>query len=452
MVTAGDTVVVAVSGGVDSVVLLKVLHRLAPGLSIELAVAHLDHGLRPESSEDATFVERLARELGVPCVRARADLLDGEGTCKGNLEEAARVARYAFLERVATQLDARRIAVGHTLDDRAETVLFHLARGAGLDGLASPPAVRGRIVRPLIETSRDEVLAFARREGVSWREDATNQDESLSRNRIRHRVLPEMVKVHPGAIAAIGRTAELAGEAAAMLDELLEPLWTSVSRDEGRSGHQVVLDREALRRLSPAVQRALLRRALRVARGDLHGIEQDHLMTLQTLLAPYAGPRRIDLPRATARIERDRVIVRPARTGEDGIEVGPWTEPRALGLGVNDLAEVGVRVELAVDPAPGTELSHDPRVEQADADRVAFPLFVRGRRPGDRFRPLGMAMEKKLNAFMIDEAIPAAKRDRWPLLCDQEGIIWVPGVRLADRVKVTEGTKRILRMRAEGVS
>jgi tRNA(Ile)-lysidine synthase len=450
MVAPGETVLVAVSGGVDSVVLLELFRRLGKELSIDLAVGHLDHALRPDSAADAAFVERLARDHDVPFFGRRRDVRQRAEAQGENLEAAARACRYAFLDEAAEDAGATRIAVGHTLDDRAETVLFHLARGAGLDGLGAPAPVRGRIIRPLIDLPRAEVAAFAREEGLTWREDPTNRDTALSRNRIRHRVLPELSRINPRALEAIGRASELARESSDLTSALLDPIWSSVRlADEAQAG-SVSLDREALVSLPEPVQRALLRRALKRVRGDLTGLEAVHLHAVQRLTAPYRGPREAQLPRATVRSSRERIRVSVAepepRPGTEG--QAPASHP--VDLGETELRALGLRLNLAVEPArAGMRPPADRAHEWADADRVTFPLFLRGRRHGDRFHPLGMPADKKLNAFMIDTAIPLAQRDRWPLLCDQRGIIWVTGVRLAEGVRITPSTRRILRMHAE---
>jgi len=444
MVARGDGLLVAVSGGVDSVVLLELLYRLADELSMTLTVAHLDHGLRSTSGEDAAFVERLAHARGLPFVGRRIEVLHLARSRGGNLEATARDCRRAFLAHTAARIGAQRIALGHSLDDRAETVLFNLARGAGLTGLGALPPVRDRIVRPLIAVSRAEIQAFAKDEGLSWCEDETNADLALSRNRIRHCVLPELERINSKVLDALARASDLAAEEAALAATLLSSVWDSVclAAEDG----QVVLSIPALRGAGEVVQRALLRRALAEVRGDLTGIERVHVDNAHGLLSPYRGARVVHLPGATVHLQRDRIVV---SSREDPVVSGSAPAPsHPVHLGVNDLHELGVRLVLALDDAvsEGGTASGTPFVERADADRVAFPLHVRGRLPGDRFRPLGMTAQKKLNAFMIDAEIPAARRDRWPLLCDQRGIIWVTGVRLADTVKLTRGTRRVLRM------
>ncbi|UCF10404.1 MAG: tRNA lysidine(34) synthetase TilS [Candidatus Bipolaricaulota bacterium] len=452
MVLQGDGVAVAVSGGADSVVLLDLLGRLAPELGLRLVVCHLDHGLRLGSDEDARFVARLADARDLPFHGERIDVASTVEEHGGNIEAAARACRHDFLRRAAESHGARRIALGHTLNDRAESTVFHLARGAGTRGLGTMAAVREPFIRPLIETTRVEVVAYARSRGLSWREDPTNDDLSRSRNRIRHRVLPELAQINPRAAEAIARAAKLAHEETTLLAELLDPAWQEVVRSSAEG--QVTLDREALTTFRPSMRRALLRRALAEARGDLLDLEHEHVRAVERILDPYRGPRSLNLPRATVRVTREELqVASPGATGQEGDSASLGGACRPVHLGRNEWADLDVSFDLtmtAADDVP-TPVDRDRSTEFADADRIAFPLNVRSRRTGDRFHPLGMARDKTLRRFMIDAHVPVRLRKRWPLLCDGERIIWVPGVRLSEEVRVTEDTRRILVMHAEGL-
>ncbi len=441
MLNAGETILVAVSGGIDSVVLLDLLQRLAPDYEVSLHVAHLDHGLRRSSSGDARFVTRLAEERGLPL---RASYLDPESLAAHRAhgaEGAARAARYAFLESVASEIGAERIALGHTADDQVETILHRLVRGTGATGLRGIPPVRPPYVRPLIEAARSEILEYARRRKLAWRADPSNVDPSFARNRIRHRVVPELEKINPKAGEALRRGAFLAAEADEASRFLVATLWDAVCSDEGEA--RLTLRRGALSTYPHAVQKLLLREGARRVRGDLSGIDHDHVEAGVRMIAGGAPHGELSLPGLHVRVQSDEVLL--SRVVESPIEA--WTFPVDLGETVIPDPPLTLHLAIASGKTPRTEVA-DRWTECADADRIVFPLAMRSRREGDRFTPLGLGKSIKLKDLLINERVPYYDRDRVPLLCDREKIVWVVGVRLSDEVRITAATRRVLTMRA----
>lgn len=442
MTRAGENVLLAVSGGVDSVVLLEVLCELAPELGIGLVIAHLDHGLRGETArEDARFVASLGAARGIVVRSERVDVSGMARSSRQNLEAAAREARRSFLLRVACDVGAEKIGLGHTADDRAETVLFNLTRGAGPRGLSSLRPVDAPLIRPLIEVSRQDVLEFAHSRRLAWREDETNADLRLARNRIRHQILPLLRTINPRAVEALARAADLAEEERGALTYLVALLWPSVARaeEEGR----VVLDRSALCSLPAEVRAVLTRQGLLAARGNLEGVEREHVQALSSLITSPRAHARLDLPGLLVRIDREEVqLLRSAPPA-----CGPVDLP--IDLGRSAVPELGISLDLVLEKDDSPVGGAEPGVERADADRVAFPLRLRTRRRGDRFQPLGMTEEVRLSGFLMAAKVPFHDRDRLPLLCDRERIIWVVGLRLSEAVRQTEGTRRVLVMRSE---
>ncbi len=435
-------VIVAVSGGVDSVVLLDILRRIVP--SNRLVIGHLDHGIRGEAARaDAEFVVELGRKLGIPVIRGEADVPGLSRRAGLSLEEAGRKARREFLEETARVQGADRIALGHTRDDLVETVLFNLARGAGPTGLVGIRPVSLPYVRPLIEVTREEVLGYARSAGLSWREDETNADVRFSRNLIRHRVIPLLEELNPRAREAIARAAALIAAEGAALELLLNPVWEEVLVENGDT--TVTLDRGRLATLDPAVQGLVLRRALNCVRGSLTRIEKGHIDSLTRLASSPRAHAALYLPGCHARLDRNTIVI------STGSEHGQEFAPLRLELGRNEIPELGIAITLELRDWQGQPPPDDPAVEAADAAAVEFPLELRTRRPGDRFAPLGMKEMKKLKELLIDAKVPFYARDRLPIVCDRAGIIWVVGVRLAERVKLTPGTKRALIMHAEEI-
>jgi tRNA(Ile)-lysidine synthase len=443
MVEIGQTVLVAVSGGVDSVVLLAVLRDLAPGLSLKLVLAHLDHGLRGKAArDDAQFVATLGQALQIPVIHQQVDVRTVRATRRMSLEEAGRFVRREFLSKTRAEVQADRIALGHTLDDRVETLLFNLIRGAGGTGLVGIRPVDLPYIRPLIDTSRQEVLAFARSRGLVWREDETNRDLGFSRNRIRHQVIPLLTKMNPRLLKTLQRTADLSLEESEALNYLLESSWQELLIANGEG--EIVLDRRRLADLPRGLQRLLLRRGIARARGDLQGVEKNHVDALCHLVTSSHLHGEAHLPGLRARVENETLRL----FTQSYPPPASYTYP--LKLGRTELPELGIALQLHIeDQETTTTFSTEGSQEVADADRVHLPLYVRNRQHGDRFQPLGMATEKKLKAFLMDEHVPFYKRDQLPLLCDQERIIWVIGQRLSHAVRVTPTTKRLLVMRMD---
>ncbi len=437
MLPDSGSLVVAVSGGVDSVVLFELLYRLAPDRDITLHIAHLDHGIRGGSSEDAAFVRRLADRHGVPFHGSRLEP-DALASPRGGLEAAARTARYAFLRSVADGIGAGTIALGHTADDQAETVVYRLARGTGPEGLSGIPAVRRPYVRPLIEVTRDELLRYARERGLAWRDDPSNANVTFARNRIRHRVVPELRSINPKAVEAIGRAAELTADAEEAIRFLVSRLANELGMASGETG--VTAPRDAVCSIPPPVRGRLLREAIRRVRGTLTGIEHAHIDAVDRLVAGNRSHGRLSLPGLHLRVHGNEIRFAPARERANR----HWSAP--VGLGETNIPELPMALRLELGDRPPRHLSADRRSEVADADRVLFPLVVRSRRDGDRFAPLGMKHRMKLKDFLINERVPYFDRPRLPLLCDREKIVWVVGMRLSDEVRIRETTRRFLRM------
>jgi tRNA(Ile)-lysidine synthase len=443
MIEPGDRVLVAVSGGADSMVLLRALDELRGELHCELVVAHLDHGLRPSSADDARFVAQAAASLGLPCVQERTDVGAMAKEQRLGIEEAAREARRSFLSRTADAQSAVRVALGHTADDQAETVLFRLTRGSGWKGLGGMSPVSGRFVRPLLYSSRSEVRRFAIEREIAWREDETNADLRFARNRLRDRVLPELAHLNPDVVGAVSRAAALAREAHEVERFAIARVWPDVCLAE--TAGLLRLSRRGLTELPPAVQNVVLREALRRVRGDLRGLSRAHVAATQRLLSGSRKRCGLDLPHV--QIEASPTAVEFTSGSRD--EACDWVTP--LPLGRTTLSEARLVIDLALctrsEAVPSTGGS--AWIEVADADCIAFPLLARRRRAGDRFAPLGLGKEVRLKTFLINAHVPRERRDRLALVCDQERVIWVAGLRLSDAVKLRGSTERVLVLRAE---
>lgn len=464
MLGQGDRVIVAVSGGVDSIVLLDLLCRLAPELGLDLTVAHLDHQLRgTESEADARFVAESAMKRELPLICESIDVKAASRANKTGIEETARNVRLQFLLDAAVRSGAKRIALGHTMDDLAETVLFNLLRGTGPHGLAGIRPLSLPFIRPLIGVTRGEVLSYAEEHGLAWREDRSNEDVTFTRNRIRHQLIPLLEEFNPRLIERLAQTADVIREQEAAFLVLLNEPWRAAVIEEQEG--TVSLSRGVLADYPIGLLRALVRRGLEHARGNLCGIEKTHIDAVCRLIESPRGGVEANLPGATARLQEERLILstasphvaRPSMARPQVARVGRAKaspklqlaqEPVALGGSVFPRFGIALDIqetswESDVSSLAGT----DNDVEIVDADKVSFPLYLRFRLPGDRFSPLGLCGTKKLKDYMIDAHIPVSRRDRIPLLCDQARIIWVIGEQMSDRVRVDKRTRRALVMR-----
>lgn len=428
LIPAGSKVLVAVSGGADSTALLHVLARLsAERQDFTLEVAHLDHGLRGEQSAgDARFVAEMTRGLGLAChlERLSAGSLKRRGVSP---QEAAREARLAFLERVAEDVGAARIALGHTADDRAEETLMRLLSGAGARGLSGMRPRRGRFIRPLIECRRAEVEEWLRAQGLAWREDASNLSADYLRNRIRHELLPHLEAAYnPNLRESLLRQADLLGDE----DDLLEGLALVRLEEMARFEPGVVaLPAAALAEEHPAMQRRVLRLACQRLAGSLRGVGFRHIEALRSLAAsrsPSAGALSLPGGLRAERRYAELLLRRAASAPRD------W-ELALPGPGRYQLPETGACLTL--------RLTGDGREDEAlfDAAQVRWPLTVRGPRRGDRFQPRGMKGTKAVFRLLSDAKVPRAERWRVPILVSAGNIIWVGGLRCAEHGRPREG-------------
>jgi tRNA(Ile)-lysidine synthase len=430
MLTGGETVLVAVSGGADSVALLHVLMTLAGELSLRLHVLHVDHGLRPDAGRDAEFVRRLAARLEVPANVGRVTVPAG-----GSLEAAARAARYAALDAEARRVDARRIAVGHTADDQAETVLMRMLAGAGVRGLAGIPPVRGRIIRPLIETRRGELRAALEAAGLPWVEDPSNRDSKFLRNRIRHELLPLLSASYSAdVVTALDRIARLCRDTVGAIERVARRELDRLAVDAGEA---LVLPHAALAELPAQVAAEVLR--LAAARlGSRAPLRAWAHRGLARILASPPPRRPFRLGGIAVEVSSGRV--RLAAGEARGLPARELTVPGRV-----ELPEIGRVLRARIVSATECEVPRELRRVVFDAALVPSRLTVRARRPGDRFSPFGGG-ERRLKSFLIDEKIPRWERARLPLVEADGRIVWVGGVRRSGEAPVTPATRRVLEL------
>jgi tRNA(Ile)-lysidine synthase len=455
LVSKQQKLVVAVSGGPDSVCMLHILVKLRKELDIKLHVAHLNHQLRgAESDADAQFVAGLAQRLNVPATIEASDVKSYQAKHRTSLEEAAREVRYQFLARVAESARAERVAVGHTADDHVETILMHLIRGSGTRGLQGlqplsqwqSPDASLAVIRPLLKLNREETDDYCHYHQLAPRLDASNLSTSPLRNRIRHQLLPQLQRYNPQVADALLRMARLAADDLAFIDKEAACLWGEVAQKQGNT---VILDKKSFIDLPSALKRHLLRTSVEELLGNLKDIEARHIEEVIDALDKPAG-KEIRLPNGlTFTIEYDRYLI-----GSDSAALSPFpileTEFKLNIPGKTSIP--GWDIEATIADSTGIRKAGtktDEFTARFDLNKVGNKLTVRCRQPGDRFQPLGMSQPKKLNEFMIDARIPQAWRQRIPIVGSPEQIIWVVGWRIDERVKITDNTKKVLCLKFE---
>jgi len=487
----GDRVVVGVSGGPDSLCLLDVLHSLADDRSLMLHVAHLNHGLRPEAAEaDAERVRAEAEKRGLAFHIETADTGAHARAYKQSIEEAARDLRYAFLTRVALAVGAPVIAVAHTADDQAETVLMHFLRGSGLAGLRGmlpemeiggwrlevgsqngddaslqpptsdlqPPTSHLRLIRHLLTTSRAEVEAYCVEHSLQPVQDATNLDTTFFRNRLRHELLPQLERYNPNIRSVLRRVAEVIAGDYEILRGVVQEKWTQMARVEAG---RVMFDRAGWLVLTVPEQRALLREAVARLRPGLRDIDftpLEHAVQFSRTAAlgrscDVLGGLRLSISLADVMVsawtDADVPVPadRPLVSADGQLSPGWRFCVEMLEPGEWSLDEVEANAsgwQVCIDAA---RLPLSRRAVSPGEGAGGWGLRVRARLPGDRFQPLGLnGHSLKVSDFMINAKIEKNLRDRWPLVVCGDDIVWVAGLRLDERFKVTPETTTVLRL------
>jgi len=441
MISEGDCVIVAVSGGPDSVCLLHVLHELKTELNIHLFVAHFDHGLRPAEDESETaFVRGLAQSLKLPFETAQGHLLAKKA--RGSREEAARNARYAFLERVRKEHKAQKIALGHNLNDQAETILMRLLRGSGPSGLTGiPPCRDGSIVRPLIEIERQEIENYLKAKNLASVTDSSNLKTDYLRNKIRLELMPLLEEHQPQLTRLLGQTAEMLRDE----DDYLEQTaagWLAMNM-EMPPQHSLKIPIASFLDLPVVLGRRVIRMAIRDVKKDLRRISWDHVEAIRRLAESEKPQAALNLPGGlTVARTYDRLI----------FSASIKKKPRPFhytfdGLGTYDLKEIGRRLSIEeITNRKGLRLKGYTRKALLDAEKLHFPLTLRTFKAGDRFIPLGMKGRKKLKDFFVDLKVPLEQRHSTPILCCDDTLVWVCGFRIDDRFKVTAETKNVVKV------
>ena len=432
----GDTLVVACSGGADSVSLLHLLNELKKDWGLRLVVGHYNHKLRKEADEDHRFVRRLASSYSLPFCSESGDVKAFADKNRMNLEEAGRRLRYGFLKKTAEKNGNALIATGHTMTDQAETVLMRVIRGTGSLGLGGiQPKTEGGIVRPLLLVKRTEVLEYIEKKGLEYRVDKSNFNTDFLRNRIRHRLIPYLESNYsPRITDTLSRLALIVQEEESFLKEIsrqksaLAGVWIK---------GQYWLDMDFLCTLPRALQRRVVREYISRIRGDLRGISYKDIHSI------------LHLERGKE-FHLEKGLVFKNRNGLLGVQEGSedvtyryrWTGDSPLKIRETGTIIKGQRVDKKTD---SRDFNNRKRAF-FDRSKLKFPLIVRNRRYGDRYVPLGSPGSQKIKEMMRARRIPEADRERCPVFISGDEIVWVQGLPVSEKHKVRNNTRKIFKI------
>lgn len=445
LVKHGDKVLVAVSGGVDSVVLLHLMWRLAESLALQLEVVHVNHGLRGEPADrDQAFVAQLADRMGLPFIARQVKVRQFMEQRHLSEETAARWLRYRCFQWALQKTNAAALALGHQADDQVETVIDHFLRGSGLKGLRGMPVRRGKYIRPLLFASRQEIETYAQAHSLDYRIDSTNLMTQYRRNRIRHRLIPLLqAEFNPAIATVVRRTAQIMSETEAYLNEQARlALDTCLIHQKI---DKIILDIDAFLNYFIVIQKYMLFQLLDrvgIARSTLTSSSIDRL--LQHIRARATGRSVLLANPWRMYVASGQIVLYRATSVEFDFEIQLNQHYQLPGSGLRFYAEI-----IAPGQLP-KRWGTDHRVEFVDFDRLSGQLRLRSIRAGDRFRPLNFSGEKKISDFLIDRKVPRPERLQIPLLVCDHGIVWILGYRIDDRFKITKDTQRILKLQITG--
>lgn len=440
LIEKGDKIIVAVSGGPDSVCLLHVLHRLREEYDLELYGAHLNHNFRGiEAQIDAQYVSDLCESLGILCFIKSMDVPRYAEEQGLSPEEAGRILRYDFFRDVARRANATKIATAHNGNDQAETVLMRLLRGTGLQGLTAIHIKRGKIIRPLLNTDRKDIEEYCKTYNLSPRIDKSNLESVYHRNKIRLELIPYLEEnYNPNILSSLTKTAEILKKDFDFIEREAREIYTELVDNQGE--HRLELPIEGIQGLHCALQSRIVRLAAGQLLGRQEFLEYKHVQDVLELIEKGLTGKRITLPMGLiAKINYETVCF-TTKSLENGVFY--YELPTEGSLSLEETG--GIFITRVLRREEIKEISRDKYRKCFDYDEVKNVLNVRNRREGDRFYPLGLTGSKKLKDFFIDYKVDREERDRIPLVCDGDEIMWVVGFRISEKYKITDKTEHIL--------
>ncbi len=441
----GDTVLLGLSGGPDSVCLLHILNQLKKELDIKIYAAHLNHKIRGvEAQKDAMYVAKLCDEMGIICfIRA----IDVPKYCEEknlSLEEGARILRYNMFFEIKEKIKADKIAIAHNMDDQAETVLMRMMRGTGLQGLKGIEYKRSDgIIRPILDVYRQEIESYCGENQLNPRIDHTNLEDIYTRNKIRLKLIPYMEEnFNPNLKESIARMANLLRDDSDYVDIKANELFLEIG--EKLSQNIITLDLEKFLKVHKSLQNRIIRKSIHFILGNIKGIEQKHIEDVMHLAFESKVDLRINLPRGLMVYKKKNEIL---FTNEELLEKRISYNYKLPKSGYIKIKELNSLVESKiVNVEEVNTYQEDEYTKFFDVDKIYGNLTIRNRKDGDKIKILGLGGNKKIKDLFIDLKIPRENRNKVPILCDEKGIIWVIGYRMSEDYKVDKSTQRILKV------
>lgn len=441
LIDRSDKIVIGVSGGHDSMTLLYVLEGLKEELDFEIAVAHINHGIRgAEADADEDYVRGISKDLGLEFYSLKANMDEYAKEHKLTSEEAGREIRYDFFRQTLKKSGGNKIAVAHNKDDQAETLLMRFMRGTGIDGLRGMEFKTRDIIRPILDVERSEIEKYCEDMSISPRIDKTNMMPIYGRNKVRLELIPYIEKTFNSNITnTLARTSEIMKVDSDFLMEYTEEKFMACLEEKGKA--KIVLDIGKLDSLHKAVKTRVIRRAIEELITNLKGIEKKHIEDICKLINNQKTGKKINLT--------NNIIVTSSYENliiEKNIKTQDLSFNHRLGINTTTHIEVlASKIKSNVYPIEDVNIDFNNKLVKCfDYDNIKSEIYVRNRKNGDRFSPIGMIGSKKLKSFFIDEKIPKEERDKTPLILEGENIIWVVGHRISEDYKVTSNTSRVL--------
>lgn len=446
MFEKGDKVIVAVSGGPDSIALLHVLYRLREELDISLYVAHVNHGLRGiESDEDEEYTRRFCEKLNIEFKSKRVNLNEISKLRNMSSESAGREVRYEFFEELMKEFSAQKIAIAHNANDQAETILMRIMRGTGMDGLIGIRPVRDNIfVRPLINSSRDQIEEYCEKNNLSPRIDKTNLEAIYSRNKVRLQLIPYIQEnFNKDIIQVLNRlsyTIKVDNDYLEVVSKEKYKKYCDINKEK------VIISKEAFLEHESIITR-IIRLAIHDAVGNLYNFEKIHIYDIIRIQRCSTG-KELNLP-SSVYVSNNYGDIVIRRNKKQNIKVN--AEEYILHSGLNVIKDDKIKINIKeITMEEKLDFKHSKWVKYFDYDKINGDITLRFRKDGDRFTPLGMNGSKKLKDLFIDLKVPKEQRDEIPLVCFGGRIAWIVGYRVSETFKVDENTKNILEVEFEG--
>jgi len=441
LIDEGDQVVIGVSGGPDSMALLYILLDIKKVIPFNIYVAHVNHGVRGEAAnKDEEFVRNICKDLNFPFYSIKVNMYEYAKDHNMTGEEAGRKLRYDFFKKVLKKHGRGKIAVAHNKNDQAETLIMRFMRGTGIDGLKGIPYKRGNIIRPLLEINRDEIEAYIGENKIDTRLDKTNLEPIYNRNKIRLELMPYIEEnFNPNIVDTLARFSKLMSIDSQFLDKLTKEAYIKVVKKRGKDS--IILDRGKFSLLHMSMKQRLIRNALEEIQGNLQGFTENHINSIIKLFSQGDTGKAINLiHNIIAKISYGDLIIEKGRLLE--------RKDYFYKLNINGstyIEELDCYLKTKVISKEKCEINFKNRfIKYFDYDMISNCLYIRNRRNGDRFSPIGMKGTKKLKDFFIDEKVSKEERDSIPLVVAGEDIIWVLGYRISEKYKITEKTKNII--------